>query len=117
MPIIKHIDPTDTSLASTPTNREDNTTTQTGMQLAKIIKVLHILMLFLFTELMNNSTPGHGIDITIILISSVFIGLLFILIAAFTVVFILIKYKMKTKGKFTAFILFYIKFYECISCR
>ncbi len=46
MPIIKHIDPTDTSLASTPTNREDNATTQTGMRLAKIIKVLHILMLF-----------------------------------------------------------------------
>ncbi len=117
MPIIKHIDATDTSLASTPTNREDNATTQTGMQLAKIIKVLHILMLFLFTELINNSTPGHGIDNTNILISSVFIGLLFILIAAFTVAFILTKYKMKTKRKFTAFILFYIKFYECILCR
>ncbi len=52
MPIIKHIDPTDISLASTPANREDNATTQTGMQLAKIINVLHIiLMLFLFTEL------------------------------------------------------------------
>ncbi len=51
---------------------------------------------------MNIFTPGHGINITIISISSIFIGLLFILIAAFTVVFILMKYKMKTKGKFTA---------------
>ncbi len=46
MPVIKCIDPTTNfSLTSTPTH-EDNTTTQTGMQLAKIIKVLHFLMLF-----------------------------------------------------------------------
>ncbi len=66
---------------------------------------------------MNNSTPRHGIDITIILISTVFIGLLFILIAAFTVAFILIKYKMKTKGKLSALYYFYKMFYECIPCR
>ncbi len=46
MPVIKYIDPTNFSLTSTPTNPEDNATTQTGMQLAKIIRVLHTLMLF-----------------------------------------------------------------------
>ncbi len=56
---------------------------------------------------MNNSTPGHGINnITIIVISTVFIGLLFILIAAVTIVFIIIKYKMKTKGKLQLYIIF-----------
>ncbi len=38
MPVIKYIDPTNFSLTSTPTYREDNATTQTGMQLAKIIR-------------------------------------------------------------------------------
>ncbi len=49
MPIIKYIDPTDTSLASTPTNREDNATTQTGMQFAKIIiSIAYLNVVFIY---------------------------------------------------------------------
>ncbi len=98
MPVIKYIDPTNTLLASTPINHEDNTTTPRGMLLTKIIKEFHILMLFLFIGLLTNS-------VLIPLISTIFVVILIILIAAFTVVFILIKYKKKTKGKFSALLL------------